>query len=249
MRNACLALWVAGLVWAGSTSARADEKATALLEKALKAHGGAEALAKFPASTSSFKGTFYGMGAEIPMTGQVSTMGSDKIKMDLEVEAGGMKIQICNVINGDKGWAKVANNVMELDKDTVAEARENAYAGYLANLYPLKGKEFTLAHTGEHKVKEQTVYGLRVSSKGHRDVTLYFDKETSLLVKSEETVKEEGSGQQVTQESFFSEYKEVQGIKQATKFKIHRDGKPYLEGETSEVHLSEKLEDSVFAKP
>jgi hypothetical protein len=55
--------------------------------------------------------------------------------------------------------------------------------------------------------------------------------------------------QEVTEESFFSDYKEVQGTKQAMKFTTKRDGKPYLEGEITEYHPAEKLDDSVFAEP
>ena len=91
--------------------------------------------------------------------------------------------------------------------------------------------------------------GVKVSSKGHRDVDLYFDKETGLLVKTEGRVKDDMSGQEVTEESFHSEYKEVQGTKQAHKFVVKRNGKLFMEGEATGVELSEKLDASTFAKP
>jgi hypothetical protein len=237
-----------GLVLAAAP-ARADDAAKALVEKAVKAQGGAEALAKYPAVTISFKGTFHGMGQEIPMTGQITTQGADRIKMDMEVEAGGMKIPIVNVITKDAGWTKVAGNVMELSKDQLAEGLEQAHAGYVASLYPLGDKAYTLAATGETKVNDKPALGVKVSAKGRRDVTLYFDKESGLLVKSEHVVKDEGSGQEVVEETLYSEYKEVQGTKQAMKFTVNRDGKLYLQGESTEVHLSEKLDDNAFAKP
>ena len=89
----------------------------------------------------------------------------------------------------------------------------------------------------------------KVSSKGHRDVDLYFDKATSVLVKTETRVKDDGSGQEVTEENFPSEYKDVQGVKHAMKFVVKRDGKLFLEGEATDCTLSEKLAADVFAKP
>jgi hypothetical protein len=80
-------------------------------------------------------------------------------------------------------------------------------------------------------------------------VTLYFDKESGLLVKYESRVKDEGSGQEVNEEHFLSDYKEVQGTKQAGKVVTKRDGKLYLEGEVTDHQLSEKLDAGVFAKP
>ena len=62
-------------------------------------------------------------------------------------------------------------------------------------------------------------------------------------------VKDETSGQEVTEETLLSEYKAVQGTKQATKFIVKRDGKLYSEGEISDYQLTEKLDDALFAKP
>lgn len=249
MRSGWFAVLSAGLVLAATAPARADDAAAkALVEKAVKAHGG-DALAKFTAVTSTFKGTFHGMGQELPITGQVATQGPDKVKMDMEIEAGGQKIHIVNVIAGDKGWTRVGTDTTELPKDAVDEAREHTYAGWVATLSPLTGKEFTLVATGETKVNDKPALGVKVSSKGRRDVDLYFDKESGMLVKSEAKVKDEGSGQEVTEESFYSGYKDIQGTKQAMKFKVLRDGKLYVEGEASETYLSEKLDEGTFAKP
>jgi hypothetical protein len=248
MRLNRFAVLSVGLVLAAAP-ARADDAAKAIVEKAIKAQGGAEALAKYPAVTVSFKGTFHGMGQEIPMTGQVTTQGADRIKMDMEIEAGGQKFRFVNVITKDKGWIKLNDDVKELDKDQLAEGLEQTHAGYVAALYPLTDKAYTLAATGETKVNDKPALGVKVSAKGHRDVTLYFDKESGLLVKSEHLVKDEGSGQEVAEETLYSEYKEVQGTKQAMKFTVNRDGKLYVQGESTEIHLSEKLDDNAFAKP
>jgi hypothetical protein len=247
VRHAVLAVGFA-LVVTGSVRADDAADARALVEKAIKAQGGQDKLEKFTGHTTKFKGTFHGMGQKLPMVGEVSTQGNDKIRVDIEVEAGGMKFRIVNVIAGDKGWNKIGEETMELDKDQIAEAKEQAHAGWVQSLYPLKDKQFTLATVGEIKVDDRPALGVKVTSKGHRDVDLYFDKETGLLVKSVTQVKDDG-GQEVTEETFPSEYKEVQGTKQPMKFLVKRDGKLYIEGEASEVQLSEKLDASLFAKP
>lgn len=248
LRNGLLAF---GVLVAVTVPARADDAADArkLVEKAVKAHGGQEALDKFAGATTKLKGTFYGQGMELPMTGAVTAEGADKQRIDLELEAGGQTIPIAIVLAGDKGWAKFGKDVKEFDKDELAEAKEQAFAGWVASLAPLKGKQFTLATTGESKVGERAALGVKVSSKGHRDVDLYFDKETGLLVKTETRVKDDMTGQEVSEESFPSEYKEVQGTKQAMKFLTKRDGKKFIEGEVTKVELFEKLDAGTFAKP
>ena len=46
-----------------------------------------------------------------------------------------------------------------------------------------------------------------------------------------------------------SDYKEVQGTRQATKVTVKRDCKLYVEGETTETQLADDLDASTFAKP
>ncbi|MBA4066156.1 MAG: hypothetical protein C0501_21050 [Isosphaera sp.] len=251
MSHVRYALAALGFVFAAAAPAPADDAADAraLVEKAVKAHGGQDKLEKFAAVTTAFKGKFLAMGQAIDMAGEVVTQGADQVKVDVEVEAGGQKVRVVNVFNKDKGWMKLGDETKEMDKDEVAEAKEQAYAGWVATLDPLTGKAFTLATVGEAKVNDRPALGVKVSRKDRRDVDLYFDKETGLLVKSETRVKDEGSGQEVTQETFYDGYKEVQGTKQAMKFTVKRDGKPFMEGEATEVTLAEKLDASVFAKP
>ncbi|MDB5309285.1 MAG: hypothetical protein JWO38_3487 [Gemmataceae bacterium] len=239
-----------GLVLAAPFTARADDAADAraLVDKAVKAHGGAD-LAKFSAYTVRMKGTVQAMGQAVAFTGVVASHGPDRQKVDIEAEAGGQKFRFVNVLNGDKGWNRIGDETKAMDKDELAEAKEQAHAGWVATLVPLKDKAFTLATVGEIKVDGRAALSVKVSSKGRRDVDLYFDKVTGLLVKTETRVKDEGSGQEVTEETYPGEYKEVQGTKQAMKLTVKRDGKAYVEGEVTGYDLAEKLDADVFAKP
>jgi hypothetical protein len=250
MRHGRVAVLACGLVLAATTAARADDAAAAraLVDKAVKAHGGADALAKVPAVTVKFKGTAHAMGQAFPFTGEVASQGADRSKIDIEIEVMGQKFRFVSVLNGDKGWVKMGDATNEMDKDLLAETKEQARTAWVATLVPLKDKAFTLATTGEVQVDGRTALGVKVSSKGHRDVDLYFDKETGLLVKTEARVKDEG-GNEVNGETFYSDYKDVQGVKQAMKLVVKRDGKQYVEGEVSEYQLAESLDASVFAKP
>jgi hypothetical protein len=241
-----------GVALAAVAPVHADDAkaARAIIDKAIKAHGGGENLKKFQGSVSTFKGTFRGMGMELPMTGEISVSGKTRLKLDLTLDAGGQKIKIVNVVDGDKGWTKVGDAVMDLGTDAMTEAKEQLHAGWVASLAPLvedKGYSYTLV--GDQEVGEKKVTVVRVSAKDRRDVTLYFDKATGLVVKHDAKVKDEATGQEVTEETVNSEFKDVQGTKAATKFVVTRDGKPFMDGEITDVQLSEKLDDGVFVKP
>jgi hypothetical protein len=231
------------LAWAGALRADDQAEAKAVVEKAIKATGGAEKLAKYKAMTWKEKGTYYGMGNAQPYTGVYAVQWPDKFKMEI------MDV-FTIVINGDQGWIKLNGEVKEMTREQMTEQKEERYAGSLAQLLPLQDKGYTLAAIGEDKVEGQPAVGIKVSHQGHRDVNLFFDKKSGLLVKSRYTVKpEELMGKEVSQEVVYGNYKEVEGLQQPMKITIKRDGKQFVEADNSDMKLSETLPDADFAKP
>jgi outer membrane lipoprotein-sorting protein len=242
---------VLGLAAAGA--ARADEKADAraVIDKAVKALGGEEKVAAKKALTFKSKGKFYGLGEGIDNTGDFSVQAPDKIRMQIDSSVNGMKFTLVVVFDGKQGWTKFNDQTNEMDKDAVEEMKEQMYAGAVEALTPLlKDKGFELSPVGEVKVGSHEAVGIRVSHKGHRDVNLFFDKKTGLLVKSERRVKDQMTGgQEVTEERLMDDYKEAGGVKHPTKVVVKRDGKDYSDNEITDYQLVEQLDDSVFAKP
>jgi hypothetical protein len=160
----------------------------------------------------------------------------------------GQAISLMSVVNRDKGWLKINETTIDLSADQLAETKEQAYAGWVATLLPLKDKAFVLSPFGETEVAGRKAIGVNVTREGHRPVNLFFDKETTGLVKTESRVKDDTTGQEVTEESTYGEYKIVDGVLQAMKITVKRDGKPHADVEVEEIKPSEKLDDSVFAK-
>jgi hypothetical protein len=248
MHSVPFAVWAVALGLLPAARADDGAAALALVDKAVRSHGGEANLARCPAVTAKMKGTFYGLGLKAPFTGEFAAQGADRQRVVFEAEACGQAIRFVHVLCGDKCWNKLGDELEELDADGVADAREEAHAEWVATLVPLKAKAYTLTSLGEVRIDQRPAAGVRVSSKGHRDVSLYFDKETGLLVKTESRVKDEGGGE-VTEETFLGGYQDVQRTKQATTLTVKRDGASYLEAELSEIKLAEKLDDTVFAKP
>jgi hypothetical protein len=237
------------LLFAVARPALAGDEAEmkALLAKALKARGSD---AKDKAVTMKGKGTFYGLGEGIPYVGVWQIEEPDKIRVSIEIK-GDMAFQITRVVNGDKGWAKFNDDVKELEKDAIAEEKENLYVGRLTNLAVfLKEKGFKFSPVGEVKVGDRPAVGVRVSHKGHRDVTLFFDKQNHRLIKTATTVKDvEMGGQEHNQETVYSEFKEVGGVWHAMKAEIRRGGERFVEVQWEAIEPAERLDPAIFAKP
>ena len=81
-----------------------------------------------------------------------------------------------------------------------------------------------------------------------KSFTLSFDKETGLLLKLAATVMG-FQGDDVTQETTYSDYKDFDGVKRATKVETKRDGNPFTKMVYSDFKLVEKPEARTFAEP
>ena len=252
MRNRLGVSLAVCLALAAGNPARADDQADmkALLAKAIKAAGGEKKLANIKAMTYKFKGKFYGMGQESDYTAETAVQFPDQSKTTITAEANNMTFTFVMVFNKNKGWRKFGDQTEAMTKEQVAEEKENLYGRTVTQLVALKDKKFKLAPLGETKVGKKDAVGMKVSSKGHRDISLYFDKKTGLLLKSVSNVKDMGSGKEVEAETYFLDYKKVEGVQRPTKLKIKRDGKKYVDvDEITDFKVEEKLDDSEFAKP
>jgi hypothetical protein len=236
-----------GLLLLPAGGARADDATKAIIDKAIKAHGGAEKIGKEKAAQTKSKGTLSLMGG-LNFT-EETTVQPDRLKSVLQLEAGGNTIQVTTVFDGKKAWASVNGQTQELEGKVLDEMKEASYMTRLARLAVLKDNEYELSPLGEVKVNGKPAVGIRVASKGHRDVNLYFDKESGLLAKLERQAVDAMTGEDVAEERIITEYQEIDGVKVPKKAVINRDGKKFIEAEVVEIKFRDKFDESEFAKP
>jgi hypothetical protein len=225
--------------------ARAADDAAALIDKAIKARGGADAIAKEKAAQWHSKGVVHIMGMKIEYEADYSFQAPGQIRFDLNFEVMNQKINLTAATDGKVCWEKMGDKANEMDKKKAEAFRDNVYGMYVSMALPVKGKEYTLSVTGEEKVEGKPAVGVLVSRKGKPDVTLFFDKESGLLAKAQMQIWDEFTDQTVSQETIYLTYKD----KTAEKILIKRDGKTFLEEEMSNWKAFDKLDEKMFEKP
>jgi hypothetical protein len=223
---------------------RADDRAdaNAVLDEAIKAHGGADALTKAQNYTRTGKGT----AGEAKVTSEQSVSLPDRSRLAVDLEIGGNKIHVVAVLNGDKGWESSGGPATEMTATRVREMNEEGYVLWAATLVPLKKDSVNVKVLPESKVDGKAVIGLAASSKGRPDLRLYIDKDSHLLVKIErETVV---GGARVDKEYLFGDYKDVDGVKLPGKMTELINGRKMTEISSQQYKL-QKPDDSAFGKP
>jgi hypothetical protein len=239
------------LLAAGGGVVRAEDTVAAVLDRAIKAHGGAEKLEQKGAVRTKNKGTIQ-IGGGLEYTEELTAQGQDQLKSVVTVEVGGQSIPVTTVLNRDKGWINAQGQTKDMDGKLLGEMKEALYGMRLARFTALKENKdtmFDVSLVGDDKVEGHDVVGIRVASKGHKDVNLYFDKKTGLLAKITRMALDPMTGQEVTEERIIQEYQDIDGLKVAKKALVNRDGKKFVEAEVLEVKTLDKLDDSEFAKP
>jgi hypothetical protein len=231
----------------GLTRAGERDDALAIIDQAIKAHGGEDALTRAQTAVRSSTGAIAtGAGKDLPFKDEMTWKLPDRFRLTLDV--GPDKTHLVTVVTPDKGWQMTGGQVTELSPERLEELREEGYVLWLATLAPLKKDAgFELAPLPETKVSGQPAAGVKVAHKGHSDASLYFDKQSGLLVKIERHARE--AGLTVDKEYVFSDYKDFDGIKLPTKQQELLNGKRFTELAGIAYKFPRSVEDSTFAKP
>jgi hypothetical protein len=232
-------LWSAGIP--------AQDKPEDILAQAVKVQGGKDKLTRFKASHSKAKGTLYSNGMSAEFTVETWFQRPQQMKTNLKLMSGNNSLTFTEIARGDK----VSRILNGQEQDTSEKLRtallEEVYVNQISTLVPLvteKGYELTILP--EIKVHDRPAVGIKVKAKGHKDVSLYFDKADGWLVKTVNPSFDEMANKELTQEKLFSDYKDFGGIKHATKLVAYRDGTKVIEGELTETEDLEQLDDKVF---
>jgi hypothetical protein len=238
---------VAAVIVYTSPAATAEPKE--IIEKAIKAHGGAEKLAKLHNIRRSTKGTLEigGMNIDFSMEEFLRLPGT--MKRVIEAEIQGNKLSITQLVDGENAWLVVGGQSVDIAAEEADSLRAGLHAEYVITLTPLLDvKKFQLDSLGEVKIDGKKSLGVKVKSKGKAEVDLYFDADSGLLVRYDHEALDPSKAK-VNQAHFLTAYKEFNGIKQPTKLKIINGEAKFLEAEFTEYKLVEKFDPKEFEKP
>jgi hypothetical protein len=229
--------------------AQVAREAGPILDKAIKAAGGEKKLAAIKAVSWKGKGKIFFGDSENPFTGETTMQGLDHMRGTFEADFMGNQVTGVTVVAGDKGWRSFSGMKMEMDKEGLANEKRTMYLQLIpATLVPLRQKEFKVEIGATEKVAGREAQTLKVTGPDKKDFTIWFDQETGLPVKLVAKVID-FMGQEFTQETTYDAYKDLGGIKKATKIDSKRDGERFVDYEISDFEVLDKVDPSTFKEP
>jgi hypothetical protein len=234
---------------AAVANVRGQDTARAIIEKAVKAHGGQERLSRIRADQVQVKGNLLVEGTQTPFVGETTVQLPGQFKNVIRLMTPKGQVTVVQILNGDKVLVTIDGQPQKLEAAALADIRETFQMNRAIRLVPLlTDRTYELGALAEIKVNDRPALGVRVTAKGRHELRLFFDKETSLLVKSEHTI-DAGEGKEVRQEVFYGDFRELGGYKRPVKLVALRDGKKVMEAELTDVKYFDKIDDAEFTKP
>jgi hypothetical protein len=238
----------AALLWFGGVAA-AEDKPQDIIKRAIKAHGGEDKLARSTCDKVKVQGVIHIDEDDVPFTSVTFVQLPSQFKNTVTLTRDDAKITLVQILDGDKTTLARDGQPMTVTDALAAEMKETMDLERAVRLVPLlTDKAYELTALEETKVNDQPAYGVKVAMKGHKDLKLFFDKETNLLVKTEHL---HGDGDKaVKQEEFYGAFKDLGGgFKRPTRITALRNGKKMLEAQLLEVTYLEKIPAAEFTKP
>ena len=245
MRQFGLAITILAATGFGAFAADPDPKA--VIERAVKAHGGLEALKKYPGGEYKVEGDAVIVGEKAKLASTISYALPDKFRMTVETTILEKKSLLVVVVNGDKVKAMTNSKTEDLKDNVKAEFRQLASVQEVSLLYPLlDADKYTLKAEKNERIDAKEVEVVLVTRKGMKDIKMYFEKETGRLVRFVHKMPSPLGGE-VDHEVTQSEFKEFSGVLYPTVQKIKQQGKDYMTLKFTDVKLIDKPDLKAYA--
>lgn len=249
MRLPIQSLFAATLLLTIAQVSIADDaaKTQRLVDRAIEAMGGKAALEKTRYTIIEDKGTYYGMGAELPYEGRYVFDFAPNGGYRMEIKG-----QFLAVTKKDKAWISLAGNVTDLSGTALEVALEGLKVNYALSLIPLQkpNKDYKLSLADAETIDGEECEGIKIDHKGMPTVTVHFSGKTGLVKKtSYENRPAENGYQKVVESTVIHEYKKFDGVMSGTKMTINRDGKKLVDSRPQKVTYPKSLDASEFKKP
>jgi hypothetical protein len=230
-------LFVAGAV----PAVTAQESARSVIERAVAAHGGLEKLSVARADRTRMRGLYYAGKSGVPFTSEVTVKLPGTYKSTVTLRDGDKTRVVVSELNGDVTSVTIDGVAQQVQGTHANQLRQTLELESALRLAPLLNeKAFALTHLGEFKLNDKIVVGVQVKGSGQRELKMYFDKQTALLVKTEQMI-DGGDGKDVLQEAFYRDHREMAGYVRPGRAAAYRGGKKVMEAELIDaVRLDEK---------
>lgn len=251
MRSETVLICTLALLAASIAHAADETGARTVLDKAMEAAGGREALARYemPFVMEMKVKNFTPRGVR-ESKGKQTRWFPDRFRDESDDSMGRGKFVM--LFNGESGkytgyTSQKGVTTGSMNESQVDQSRDRVYCERLTTLLPLAAPGFTLMMVDEIVLDGRPSVGVKISHADRPDVTLYFDKETYVLTKQVRPWRRPDGNR--TSTTLYDDYVEVDGLVYPRKATRYVDDAKSYESEITDLKFLDSVDKTVFEQP
>ena len=213
-----------------------------VIQKYATTMGGLEAFNKV--TTAKMTGTLTTQGNVLPFTTQIVNAKA------MRTDVAAMGKEVINVYNNGKGWK--INPLAGISAATEVTGNElvtlKAQASLANNLMDYKNRGHQVELLGQEDVDSVKAFKIKLTNKEDGKMATYFISTSNyLLIKS--IAKREIAGNEYDAETFYTDIKEINGLKFCMHFTQKIEGKILQEVKYQKIELNIPVDEKIFKMP
>jgi len=212
-----------------------------LINKNIEATGGLEKIRSV--QSVKYTGKFLAQGMEFPFT-MIQKRGS---KMRIEAEI--MGSTMVQVFDGEKGWG-INPMTGSADPQPMSGMEEKSFklqADMDGPLVDYADKGYTVEYLGEEDVEGTPAYKLKVDTKDGIVMSIFFDKEYFLNIKSSNAITVDEN--EFETQTYPSDYQDVDGMIQPFAIETRNGDMVLNQVMMEKIEYNIEVDDSIFVMP
>jgi hypothetical protein len=226
-----------------------EETAAAMkvLDRAIKAHGGPERLAKLRTQVQRYKGPILN-GSYLQSERELKMVSPDSLRLSVKIFVSGQILESAISFKGKVGWVSAADGkVTEMSASQSTDVLNELEFMEILSFLPLKERNYPMRPIAGEPVENRATDAIQVQRKSRLTLNLYFDRESGLLVRTHGPHFETGIGKM--REVLFSDHKSFDGLVLPTRFTDVRSGETVYPDNTIDYSFPSQIDPKEFGKP
>ena len=218
-------------------------KVKEILAAAVEAHGGIEKLQSVKNLVLAGRSTANSPEGPIDIEGTTYYVYPDKFRQDIKIPIG----EVSYVFDGSSAFAVTPAGLQPLPPDAINTIKDTIFRQIIWLLTNLTQNDISIQYAGTEDVLGKPANVLLVKQPSGEMLKLFISEETSYIVKMGYRETEQGVIRNL--ETFFDDYRDVDGIKIAYHILQNVEGKLFAENRVNRVKLNTELDESLFQVP
>lgn len=214
-----------------------------IIQKNLEVKGGLEKLKEIQTMKTTGKMVMMGFETKITMWFKEPVM----VKMEMLISEKKMTMGY----DGTTAWQMSpligSEDPQEMTGPQAEQIKDNADM-FSDPFVHYKDKGFTFELEGKEEIEGTPAYKLKLTKKDGKVIYYFVDAESFIELKTQMT-REIAEGQEMTAETFFADYKEVDGVMMAHSMRIKVNGQDQGNIVVDSIELNVPLDDNFFKMP